>query len=134
MTQEEKLLLLKDLSARLPYGVIGHYYLNKSLEWGEPERLINMDLINERFITQENDYAIEEFIVFLRPMSSMTEEEKKEYKSFSHFVKMNNHKADMIEVDLCYELIDWLHTNNFDYRGLIEKGLAINYETLESNG
>ena len=53
---------------------------------------------------------------YLRPMSNMTEEEKKVYKEIS--------------VCLCGEIvaktmIDWLNEHHFDYRGLIEKGLAL---------
>ena len=70
MAQEEKQLLLKDLSARLPYGVM----VECSIDSGE-----SMDVVlAPSHITE----FVEDSIMvkpYLRPMSSMTEEEKKEY-------------------------------------------------------
>ena len=57
---------------------------------------------------------------YLRPMSSMTEEEKKEYDEFE-FISAS-HFAHGIEAG---ELTEWLNSHHFDYRGLIEKGLAL---------
>lgn len=129
MTQEEKKLFLRDLCARLLYGIIGHYYLNKSTEWGEPEKLINIDLIDERLITEGNSYCIEEFIPYLRPMSSMTEEEKIESLEFAwedDYGRLASYNEDISKY------IDWLNSHHFDYRGLIEMGLAIEV-TPENN-
>ena len=126
MTQEEKDLFLRDLCARLPYGVIGHYYLNKSLEWGEPERLINIDLLEERLITEESDYCIEEFIPYLRPTSSMTDEERDDFYCNLR-PKYDGKPWESLGGD-----IDWLNAHHFDYRGLIDMGLAIKV-TPENN-
>ena len=67
MTQEEKQLLIKELCARVPYGVICEIS-SGSTKIIEPLGIGGLD----RFI-------IGEFNVkpYLRPLSSMTEEEKK---------------------------------------------------------
>ena len=69
-----------------------------------------------------NTWCIDEFNAdkavvkpYLRPMSSMTEEEKGEYQAFFNY--------DGVEYP--EEYIDWLNAHHFDYRGLIEKGLAL---------
>ncbi len=105
MTQEEKQLLLKDLCARLPYNVICQLSAKDA----------------DISITENLDVAgLEHFIVgtmyvnpYLRPMSSMTEEEKKDYEGTC---------SDWYET---LETYDWLLEHHFDYRGLIEKGLAL---------
>ena len=138
MTQKEKFILLQDLSARLPYGVIVDIKYNK--EHGSSDRL---RICSEGSLTLNTDLmglCIEEEIYlkpYLRPMSSMTEEEKKEFhklKQFSVTVVMPNGvsllKPTYI-VDLEDDgdgmnyLYDWLNAHHFDYRGLIEKGLAL---------
>ena len=60
-------------------------------------------------------FDVEECKPYLRPMSSMTEEEIKEYQAFFNY--------DGVEYP--EEYIDWLNAHHFDYRGLIEKGLAL---------
>ena len=103
MTQEEKQLLLKDLCARLPYGVKVKNVKN------------NFDINNFNHNAEEIKFLIEEYNIkpYLRPLSSMTEEEKKES---GELYKRNTGMWD----DL-----DWLNAHHFDYRGLIEKGLAL---------
>ena len=103
MTQEEKQLLLKDLCARLPYGA-------KINVDGEEDILLELG-VNSGWINAS--YDVEDVKPYLRPMSSMTEEEKKES---GELYKKNTGMWD----DL-----DWLNAHHFDYRGLIEKGLAL---------
>lgn len=112
MTQEDKELLLKDLCARLPYGV------KVQDELGRINKLVigNNDLIRLYY----NDFSIygEEklSLPYLFPLSSMTEEQKQEeYKICKYYI--NRYESN---------LIDFYNKNHFDYRGLIEKGLAIN--------
>ena len=103
MEQKDKELLLKDLCARLPYGVIVNYN-------GIDDYTLSIKLLSTHYVEKMKPY--------LRPMSSMTEEEKKEY----------DHRLECMFYDTMYDdafAIDWLNTNHFDYRGLIEKGLAI---------
>jgi len=105
MTQEDKeLLLLKDLSARLPYGTKVRGFIG---EKGECDEILGCVHII-------NFYAYD-CKPYLRPMSSMTEEEKEEYQAFFNY--------DGVEYP--EEYIDWLNAHHFDYRGLIEKGLAL---------
>jgi hypothetical protein len=123
MTQEEKQLLLIDLSARLPYGVKFQ---------GEDSNVYTLDAANY-FALQVEDVV---FKPYLRPMSSMTEEEKDELNNlfngtFQYFnqrvisAEWDNNEAVFVgELD-CSKLIDWLNAHHFDYRGLIEKGLAL---------
>ena len=114
MTQEEKQLLLKDLCARLPYETM--FYSDR---YGE-ECLLSIDLeynkVNEL-------YSLEEIKPYLRPMSSMTEEEINEFILISDTVLwLGDKKSTSI---LSLEQIDWLNAHHFDYRGLIEKGVAL---------
>ena len=129
MSQEEKELLLKDLCARLPFRV--------SVKWKtakNPAFIKNID--GEKLIIyreySDDIYAweccIEDIKPYLRPMSSMTEEEKQIMDNLWE----NNNKlvfADSGKVRRYrfYDIsvVDFLNSRHFDYRGLIEKGLAL---------
>lgn len=121
MTQEEKQLLLKDLCARLPYGVKiqrdNVYDANTKVIETLGIRLTRDDII-DRLHTKP----------FLRPMSSMTEEEKKE---FDKVLKSCNDKVFACpDKERRYNFFDaeqedFMNAHHFDYRGLIEKGLAL---------
>lgn len=126
MTQEEKQLLLKDLCARLPYGV----KLDNVL------KLRSIDRLTQIVGCSGSDKKIDCIKPYLRPMSSMTEEEKKEYESFfsigeyscggSLYGEEYEYIADGpddISQSIC--LFDWLLAHHFDYRGLIPMGLAL---------
>lgn len=104
MTQEDKQLLLKDLCARLPYGV--KVKANNSV--------IVLDSPN-LFTFQTHLEII--FKPYLRPMSSMTEEEKEDFG-----VPFTS--EGLVTLSDTVECMDWLNAHHFDYRGLIEKGLA----------
>jgi hypothetical protein len=125
MTREEKDLVLHDLCARLPYRVIGEY----SWKGNEP---YNRELTGSLFDELKSSWDStedSEFLPYLRPMSSMTEEEKKEYQSLC--VIHSDHDADD-NVTYYYfdtvESFDYLNKNMFDYRGLIDKDLALSTE------
>lgn len=149
MKQEDKELFLKDLCARLPHGVIVSAQLDLSYDrcfetieqhCSFKARLdrINCDgediglLIyhdNEETSTylnnevQECPWIVENITPYLRPMSSMTEEEINEFILISDTVlSLGNKKSVCI---LSLEQMDWLNAHHFDYRGLIDKGLAI---------
>lgn len=129
MTRAEKDLLLKDLCARLPHGV--HIWTNdkKHLKlWSvEPD---------------ENDvywvngvYEVDEVKPYLRPMSSMIEEEKIELKQ--EHIKDEQLYVDCIKNHpevrgkiISHFAADWCDKNMFDYRGLIPKGLALSTEVF----
>lgn len=83
-------------------------------------------------------YTIDEFKPYLRPMSSMTDKEKEEFKdTFNGFFQYFNHgiisdsrvwdknEAVFVGELSCSRLIDWLNAHNFDYRRLIPMGLAL---------
>ena len=124
MTQEDKELLLKDLCARLPYGVIVKYKQKTLYPVGE--YTVNVKADDD--ILQHRLKHLD-FKPYLRPMSSMTEEEKEYikrrfcYENWTDFNDFFNHYQ--IDVEDSYAFIDWLNAHHFDYRGLIEDGLAI---------
>lgn len=123
MKQEDKELLLKDLCARLPYGIkckIAHSYKYKATQ--DVVTLTDISHISPECYFEESDEfeKIENVKPYLCPMSSMTNEEYEDYISFDAYTHLN----DGSEVP-CMLQIDWLNTHHFDYRGLIEKGLAL---------
>ena len=123
MTQQEKQILLKDLCARLPYGVMyetsyGPRVLNDIFIYS------NGPVYTDHGVGNYNEVfgvEIEYIKPYLRPMSSMTEEEKKEYCNLQDRFLCSS----QYPVTDTYELFDWLNAHHFDYRGLIEKGLAL---------
>ena len=130
MRPEEKELLLTDLCARLPYGVIVNHP-----DYDEPETLDTVftpDAWDEGGIrctiddNWDSPHEIKYCKPYLRPMSSMTEEETKEYQSLCEI--HTEHDADA-NVSYYYfdtvESFDWLNKNMFDFRGLIPKDLAL---------
>ena len=133
MTQEDKELLLKDLCARLPYGVIGLYTWKCRNSYN---RELTGNLYDE-LKSSWNSSEDSQFLPYLRPMSSMTEEEKDEYSSFvlrEHDGYLNDGMPDYTGKHYVYTdnvniFTDWLNAHHFDYRGLILEGLAL--EALE---
>ena len=128
MTQEEKQLLLKDLSARLPYGVKISRVVEDYISEPRIPRTINIDgcivIENEPFndgIPDVDYWYICEVKPYLRPMSSMTEDEMEEWNSY---VAVPDGKS-LRRTPYCIKYIDWLLEHHFDYRRLIEKGLAL---------
>lgn len=111
MTKEDKELLIKDLSARMPYAVkvkLGdnpnifdlEYRIKFAVMYGDSDKLEDiLDITNIK--------------PYLFPMSSMTWEQECQYREI--IASSLNH----------YEVYDWLNKNHFDYRGIIEKGLAL---------
>ena len=121
MTQEQKELLLKDLSSRFPYGVKIHAkYIdtdtNTEVEKVGVLSMIDNDTVVAFTCDDTNCYiyvTIHEVKPYLIPLSSMTEEQKEDMIKSS--VGIGSDK----------NVFDWFNKNHFDYRGLIEKGLAI---------
>ena len=147
MTQEEKDLLLKDLSARLQYGVKCEVY-NHIGVLDEVTTLYGVGVTYSN--GQDTTCRINECKPYLFPMSSMTKEQKEEYYSLAddvtikpgkgsyfgikiHCIKLGISDNPHEEVWDCIDLdaIDWLNKNHFDYRGLISKGLAIDATNLD---
>lgn len=134
--KEEKELLLKDLCARLPYGVqvsindkiittlknlkVTHFYNDTNTV---QDTFVQVD------ISDGNDFVkITSIKPYLRPMLSMTEEEKLEYQSLCKGMLMIGTTYELIDT---IESIDWLNSHHFDFRNLIEKGLAIDCTNLD---
>ena len=128
MTQEDKKLLLKGLCARLPYGVI--------VEDRNGTHVLSIG--NTEFTDLFGGKC--NIKPYLRPMSSMTEEDKEELAAVWGVDYIDNKVIDFgeflcegspVNIEDVYGLLDWLNAHHFDYRGLIEKGLAI--EVTEEN-
>lgn len=111
MTQEDKELLLEDLCAKLPYGVKGIITYN-----GDKNIFTVKGIFNILFLSDTECCKVEDFKPYLFPLSSMTEEEKLMYEGL--MIGTDN-------ISYMLDVIDWLNAHHFDYRGLIEKGLAI---------
>ena len=142
MTQEDKELLFKDLCARLPYKVKCY------CEWKEPAPNGTSGMIDglSTFLLEEfesmdeyEDVPIKSVQPYLRPMSSMTDGELKElndkYGNIAYFfiqeppyyygLQAQHSDIGSIEISEFSEIYDWLNARHFDYRGLIEMGLAL---------
>jgi hypothetical protein len=124
MTQKNKELLLKDLCTRLPYKV----YAQMPDEYGgytSAIESIDIDGFVKDF--EGEQIEIENIKPYLFPLSSMTEEQKKEYRKACELDTevLSKHPMDGSPFPALYNSQDWLNKNHFDYRGLIEKGLAI---------
>ena len=137
MTQEDNELLLKDLCARLPYGIKALYYGSEEERetWDEIESITFDGYVD----IGQYSLPIERIKPYLFPLSSMTEEEfakLKEYGRLEHdqldLVSFQNGAYKMLDFYLngvpsgaVIRIFNWLNKNHFDYRGLIERGLAI---------
>lgn len=116
MTPEEKQLLLKDLCARLSYETWVQYEGKEWLVTGYGHGRVSL-LPSAFSSVGVSCPLVEEVRPYLRPMSSMTDEERKYYNQLSLLVADGDGNV--------YEEIDWLNANHFDYRGLIPMGLAL---------
>ena len=109
MAQEEIQLLLKDLCARLPYNVVIRCTDNDT----DYKCFLTTDILHEI----QNGYEYYDYKPYLRPLLSMTDEEKEELYQKTGFTT-----DDYI---FGFSAIDWFNEHHFDYRGLIERGLAL---------
>lgn len=121
MKNEEKQLLTKDLCARLPYGVI----MQLNLLEGETinSRLTGIDEDGNLTADVPADcaFSIKNAKPYLRSLESMTKEEKAIYSNYKIVVRG---LGIVFEYNLDF-VTEWLLKHHFDYRGLIEKGLAL---------
>ena len=140
MEENSKQLLLKDLCARLPYGVIVETPKGKGHACD-----INLTIFGYEFgvnvkATIRDNFSISYVKPYLFPLSSMTDKQENEIQEiignpdYACIIR----KTDGLELwlnfidtdptiwlDTIFEVQDYLNKNHFDYRGLIEKGLAI---------
>lgn len=126
MTQEDKELLFKDLSARLPYHTRVKVWLKDgTTEEGALDLEHNYgDVLRDAFYYDK----IVKIKPYLFPLSSMTEEQ---YDQLYIDSRVKNDSIDILDAlanDM--DAIDWLNKNHFDWKDLIEKGLAINATNL----
>ena len=122
MTQEDKQLLLKELCARLPYNVVVRCTDSDT----DYKCFLTTDILHEI----QNGYEYYDYKPYLRPLSSITEEEKEDYKHIVGPIIYDEYsnliigfECNTFEQFVLFE--NWLNTHHFDYRGLIEKGLAL---------
>ena len=150
MTQKEKELLLKDLCARLPHRVKVY-----NTTFKEPAiQTLYGKISGDEFLMEETYTSVGvdgddfgsfnkkhytgyvDFIKpYLRPMSSMTEEEREEWADLfmKPICELEQYVDEKEAQDMAPVLfgkshsisIDWLNAHHFDYRNLIEKGLAL---------
>lgn len=128
MTKEDQNLLKIDLCARLPYNV-KVCYNNKAyiIDAFTGNRFIISETLNAAsIITYPADIK-----PYLLPLSSMNEEQQKEYNTFSLGPDWVSNPYYNVPA---FEVLDWLNAYHFDYRGLINKGLAIDATNLNIYG
>ena len=120
MLQEHKELLLKDLCARLPYGI---KFLRESWNFETDQEMsvieVLEDIDKDGYINNTKVYKVEDIKPYLFPLSSMTEEQSKVYHELIN--GMFGTSA-LINFEV---LIDFFNSNHLDYRGLIKMGLAV---------
>jgi len=132
MTQEEKELLFRDLSARMTYGLKCYPVITN----GKPNTIGGYrKVLDDLYVEVVGKwFPISMIKPYLRPISSMTDEEKGELKLeqekdeelFIQVInKSQNGDDSLLGTVIPHYAEDWANKNHFDYRGLIEKGLAL---------
>lgn len=153
MKQEDKILLVKDLCSRLPYGVrvchmssefsgvlhdisVLHMYEGND-DSDKPDSIVDY-VADIDFFGDGYPYEVDEFKPYLFPLSSISSEQLKEvseilgkdvevFDNYLNIVEHTRNTFSYLELDA---LFDWFNKNHFDYRNLIEKGLAIDCTNL----
>lgn len=134
MTQEDKTLLLRDLCGRLLYGVKAYIKNWSKLDRKYYEGIYTVESIDPSLntifadserssvevIVGNDDYEIKPY---LRPMSNMTDEELEDYQKI-RMIDWVDGDINGTFINAC-SIVDWLNAHHFDFRDLIEKGLAI---------
>ena len=115
MTPKEKDLLLRDLCARLPYGVkVSGVFLTYDKD---KEKILYKECVKELNYSHLSRYWT--LKPYLFPLSSMTEKQSKVYHEL---IKGMFGTSALINFEV---LTDFFNSNHLDYRGLIKRGLAI---------
>ena len=143
MTQEDKDLLLQDLCGRLPYGVkCKVWYNDKTLDIKSTGIDFYTNTVNLDIPGDDNAKVyVDNIKPYLFPLSSMTEEQKiecfkgtdielDEHNEIWSTFPISNSDIVLTNLDNWLKVINWLNKNNFDYRGLIPMGLAIDATNL----
>lgn len=118
LSPEYRKLLAKDLYQRLGTGTLVQDITHTS---NRPTSVWLVDTLIEevRLFADEPWISIDNIRPYLRPMSSMTEEEKNEDAMFFRAFSCSMYEREAVERN------DWLNEHHFDYRGLIPMGLAL---------
>ena len=138
MTQEDKMLLIKDLSARLPYAVtVEHtsgfrgtlHDITVHHMYDDNDNVYDA-ICYTNFFGDEDSIYIEYFKPYLFPISSMTEAQNDSWRdTFMNDLAMSasiNYPESEKYLALSHvKSLQWLYENHFDVNGLIDKGLAI---------
>lgn len=126
MTQNENELLLKDLSARLPYGVKCSFGVDNAVYeiTGINPTCCGASEIQATHIKSgiNGDFTLNSCKPYLFPLSSITEEQEKELNNY-----LTTDKKVMMR---SVKEIDWLYKHHFDVHNLIHYGLAIDCTNL----
>lgn len=132
---ENKELILKDLCSRLPYNVKVHAKyidLEETIEVDGIVKMIDDDGVVGIEVISDTSSAwtyvqIDNVKPYLYPLSSMTEEQRKEYEwiIYRNIELHCERYYDVIDIDEFDCLMDFYHKYHFDYRGLIRLDLAI---------
>ena len=137
MTKEDKALLLKDLCARLPYNVKckvhldtkGYCLRDKDKYCDDILESVNYEkqtcTFNKSIGYNFGYFSIEEVKPYLRPMSSMTEEERNNLRAYCRTQEGIIYDVGVSGAINSSAIIDFLNSHHFDYRGLIPMGLAL---------
>ena len=123
---KQNMEFLTDLCSRIPYGVICSIYRidDSCVGWRDSKlegfisNEIGFEFYFEDMVTIDNN--LKKIKPYLRPMSSMTEEERHIFDKMTRGYTVHQQAS----------LFDWLNAHHFDYRGLIEKGLALSTEVF----
>ena len=116
MIQEDKDLLIKDISARLPYGVKAEY----------KNEIFGIEYVSPKYEEVKLDthetwtVDVSEVKPYLFPIFTMSKEKEKEYANILVLCGTIGYSLVMGST-----VEDWFNYNHFDYRGLISRGLAI---------
>ena len=118
MRSDHLKFMIEDLCARLPYNPTFHW--ESSFADGEDEPFDDdLCIVNtcDNLVCGENndDLHIEDIRLYLRPLTSATKKEMEKYNSFNNDTVGN----------IMAKKLDYLNSIHIDYRGLIEKGLAL---------
>lgn len=130
MTQEEKQLLLEDLCARLRYGVVCRTSVGDYRLLGIDVNIGNVMHLDSPIYDEGDGYFdmdYQEVKPYLRPMSSMTEEEKAQVQTFMDIVTDENYGDGYSPSawDAMNGFVQYCDSHHLDHRGLIVKGLAL---------
>lgn len=130
-TEDKELLLIKELCARMPYKIVCSIYREDDFKVGwRNEKLTGyfFDGVRYEFYFGESPVSVDNVLKikpYLRPRSSMTEEEKKEYMDIDN----RSYSCPMNYAHIpASDRINWLNEKMFDYNYLIPRKLAISTE------